>query len=658
MTKPLFWLTPPLVAFGLYHSTVSLPFFWDDVANFQFMFGRSLAQMWVDSSGFPYYRPLTFGLWRALQLAFGPTNPLPFHALNLLALVANGWLVGLLTKRLAADSNDADLIGWLAGALMTAFPFAALVAPLVASLFHLLVTLITVAACLCLLEYDRTRRPAWAVAAVALAALAPFTHESGLAAAALMGVCVFANRPIITIDSNKRLNDKFYIWHLTREAGIRHLIRPLALALLLNLAFIPWWAHVPKARPEGSFAWVGWESLGQSAVFFLEGLTFPIQFLARPLMALGMVDLWAVLALGLATLAVAALALRNRRWLWLGVAYCFIAALPALAALPFSYIIVSPRLMVFTAPAAAMLWAAVMVEASGRVTEKKRRGWLAAAAVVIVSIVPARHIQREVHWHHVALDHLRAFVADAQAHPAERLLVVNAVNWIAPTRATYALGHEGVEVMPGYLNLQLIAWAHTQRLYPVEGVAFPLVFRQLNELYFSAWGEALDWEAMAQRVRQADQVAVVRYADDGLSYQPVGRVVAAAGEALISFEDRIWLTSYRAEPTARAIDLYLNWRVNAASGEDIYAHASDCNGKLLGQMDGAGMGGIYPIWLWRPGESIEEVRRVELTTPSPGGCYQIGLGLFDPKTGRRTAAFDAAGRRLDNDEVVIQLPVH
>ena len=436
------------------------------------------------------------------------------------------------------------------------------------------------------------------------------------------------------------------------------MIRPLALALLLNLAFVPWWAHVPKARPEGSFAWVGWESLGQSAVFFLEGLTFPIQFLARPLMALGMADLWAVLALGLAALAVAALALRNRRWLWLGVVYCFIAALPALAALPFSYIIVSPRLMVFTAPAAAMLWAAVMGEASSRVTEKQGRGWLAAAAVVIVSIVPARHILREVHWHHVALDHLRAFVADAQAHPAERLLVVNPVNWIAPTRATYALGHEGVEVMPGYLNPQLIAWAHTLRLYPVEGVAFPLVFRQLNELYFSAWGDVLDWEAMAQRVRQADRVAVVRYADDGLSYQPVGRVVAATGEALISFENRIWLTSYRAEPTARAIDLYLNWRVKAASGEDIYAHASDCSGKLLGQMDGAGMGGIYPIWLWPPGESIEEVRHVELTTPSPDGCYQIGLGLFDPKTGLRTAAFDAAGHRLDNDEVIIQLPVH
>jgi len=648
-SKSLFWLTPPILALTLYGSTLTLPFFWDDVPHFQYLHNRSIPSIWSDASISPYYRPLTFTVWRVMQLVVGSTNPAPYHFVNVLALIVNGWLVGLLAKCLvqfsevSETSENSDLVGWLAGALLVVFPFAAQLVPWVAALSHLLVTLLTVGACVCILEYEKNSRPGWAIAAVALAALAPFASEAGLITSGLMTTCI----------AIRRLHTKPFSFEQT---GLRPLLLVIALSFLLNLAYLPLWAQVPKDRPAGALVWVGWESVWQTIIFFFEGLTFPIQFLARPLMALGLADLWAVAALGLIALALTWVVLQDRRWLVFSLVYCFIAALPATISLPFSYVIVSPRLMMITAPAAAILWAMGIAGGTRRLTRPGIRIGVAAIAVATVSSVPALHISREVHLHHLALDHLHAFVANLQSHPNDKTLIVNAVNWTAPVQADYALGHEGVEVMPGYLTPQLMAWVHTQTLYDVDAVTFSLIFPELKTIYFSTWGEALDWNAMAERVRAADHVAVIRYTDDGVEYNDVGNVAPASGEVIVSFEDRIGLTGMEAKVVPGAIELRLDWRVNAASGEDIFANALDCSGNVAGLSGGAGLGGIYPVWLWQPGESIHEVRRIQLETPSPDGCYRIEIGLFGPQTGQRTPAFGANDQRLENDVVRINLP--
>ncbi|MBI3242312.1 MAG: hypothetical protein HYZ49_08475, partial [Chloroflexi bacterium] len=66
------------------------------------------------------------------------------------------------------------------------------------------------------------------------------------------------------------------------------------------------------------------------------------------------------------------------------------------------------------------------------------------------------------------------------------------------------------------------------------------------------------------------------------------------------------------------------------------------------------LGGIYPVWLWQPGESIHEIRRIPLTAPASDGCYRIELGLFNPQTGARTPAFDSNGARLENDVLIVE----
>ncbi len=686
LSQILFWLTPPLLAIALYGSTLTLPFFWDDVPHFQYLHDRPISQIWLNASSTPYYRPLTFTLWRLLQLTFGPTNTAPYHTLNLFIWIIDGWLVTLLARLLlTAERENADLTGWLAGLLFIVFPFASQSIPWVASLSHPLVTALTLGACISALQFARSRTLPWAATAVVCAALAPFASEAGIAAAALMALCIAVKHwqtlKNLTLRglAGKNLTAKTRRTQsalktsrplrlcgeiLVKVGRTKNLYRDhssiflvIGLSLLLNLAYLPIWAQIPKNRPEEGLRWVGWESVGQSLVFFLEGLTFPFQFLAQPLINLGLTDMVAVIGLGAAALAIALLALQDRRWFALGAGYCLIAALPAIISLPFAYIIVSPRLMVITAPAAAILWARVAVETAGRLKWEKARPLAAALLVAAAGIVPAWHIAHEVRLHHLALDHVWDFIQFTKAQPDEKILVVNATNWIAPVRATYPLGHEGVEVMPGYVTPQLLAWVHTQALPDVEAVTFPLVFSQPQEIYFSTWGETLDWNAMAEHARAADRIALIRYGDEQIEFAEAGRMLAAraAGEAVISFADRIWLTEMEAAFNRQTIELRLSWRVNAVSGEDIFANALDCNGEVLGLSGGASLGGIYPIWLWQPGESIHEVRRIPLDQLSASGCYRIELGLFNPSGGARTEAYTANGNRLENDVVIIEL---
>jgi len=643
----------------LYFPVLSLPFFWDDVANFQHLFGKSIAQVWLDSKGFPYYRPFTFTLWYAMQKVFGATNTVPYHALNVITLLALAWAVSKLAHKLTRDS----LIAFIAGTLMGVFPFAALVVPLVASLFHLLVTLCAVLACLAILEFESTQRLRWAIIAIMFSIVTPFVHESGVTVSALMAVCLSAALLI-------RNAKNFSAFFAQRLFAVKSFFVVL-IAFIFNIVAFFIWRSIPK--DQGSFEWVGWDSIGQSIIFFLEGLTYPIQFISRWMMVqFGMKDVLAVAIVGIVGVVILWIMVRDWRWLLLGFAYCYVAASPSIIALNFSYITVSPRLMVYTAPAAVIVWAVAIVSFARRLmslragraetdavfkTASVYPRWITTSLALIITLliilVPIRHIQYEVQLHHVALDHLWTFLNAMKADPKSKHLIVNEVNWIARPQLTYALGHEGVEVMPGYLNPQLMAWVHTQELYDVDGVTFELIKKDVPNLYYAPWGDHLDWEAMAERTRKADRIWVVRYDENKIDFLELGRVVPASGEAIVSFADRIWLTSIKSEVKSDYIELRLSWRVNAKSGEDIFAHALDCDGNVLGQTDGASLGGVYPIWLWQAGESIHEIRRVPLSSTS--SCYRIEIGLFDPKTGERTMAKDASGKRIENDVFLIEI---
>ena len=148
-SRLLIWihfLTSPVLVAVLYWPVLELPFFWDDVANFEFMQERSLLSFWTSASGFPNYRPLGFSIFRIWQWLFGATNTFAFHLLNIIVMICNGWLITAIglkvwlaldngskpNKRPISKSTAGNIFAWQTAIVLCGFPFASIVIPLVA----------------------------------------------------------------------------------------------------------------------------------------------------------------------------------------------------------------------------------------------------------------------------------------------------------------------------------------------------------------------------------------------------------------------------------------------------------------------------------------------------------------------------------------------
>ena len=619
------------------------------------MAGRTLPDIWRSAAGFPYYRPLGFTAWRLLQLLFGETNTVAHHALNLLVLVFNGWLLGALAMRLAADrakTLDAGVYAWSSGAILTAFPFAALAVPLVASLFHLFVALLALAAGVSFLEYIQHGRRRWAVIAVVCAVLGPFVHESGVAVSGMLAILWM----VAPVNTGKPW------WSSARRRGGAVVLA----ALVTNLLFVLLWSNIPKMRTGGNLpGGLQANELWLNAVFFIISLTFPLQpWALNAQLNWDWLDVTAVLVFGGLALVVAFFLARRAgmvRWLLAGTGYAAVAAVPAILTLPFLYVIVSPRLMVLGAPGVALLWgsavAALVRLASHRITQSGGLLALAGLAIAALLAVPIRHIVAEVQLHQRALAPVEAMVQAIEAAPDERHLIVNPTTWLARVEVSYPIVHEGVVVFPEYVSPAQLAAIHLGAEVEVEGVAFPPIYTEPREHYFDVWGPLMDWESLAARIRAVDHIWLVTYGDGPLQFARVGQKLEGAATSAAPIATfaakRVSLESAAARLADGAIELTLDWNVREPTGEEVFAHALDCSGTVLGLADGPPVGRMFPFWLWQANDRFRDTRFIPLDALSGDGCYQVEVGLFNPADGSRPEAFDAAGQRLEKDALYL-----
>ncbi len=191
----------------------------------------------------------------------------------------------------------------------------------------------------------------------------------------------------------------------------------------------------------------------------------------------------------------------------------------------------------------------------------------------------------------------------------------------------------------------------------VEGVAFPPIYTEPREHYFDVWGALMDWESLAAHIRAADYIWLVTYGDGPLRFLGVGQKLegAAPSEAPTAtfFAKRVLLESAAVRLAGAAIALTLDWNVREPTGEEVFAHALDCNGNVLGLADGPPLRRMFPFWLWQANDRFRDTRLIPLDAFSSDGCYQVEVGLFNPADGSRPEAFDAAGQRLENDALYL-----
>ena len=643
--------TPPLLAFALYWPALQLPFFWDDIGNLNFLAGKGLGEIWTSAAGFAYYRPLGFSVGWLAQRISGAPHAVVLHALNIFALAGCGWLVGALAMRWpGAPAQLGGQTGWVAlvaAALLTASPFAALVVPLVASLFHLLVTLLALQGALALLEYRRTARRLWGAAAVLCIGLAPFAHESGVA----VGLALLCSIG----------------WQMPRaiagRSGLRWLQRAdlaLVAGITANVLFPLLWLAVPKMRAENTLPLRPVGELLRNSIFFLQGLTYPWQPFVLPLKAWSGWDEKLLVSIvgGLALLLAGWLCARagTLRAALAAVGFSAAAALPSILTLPELYVVVSPRLLVFPAVGAVLLWALALCALA------QRMPWPRSAALVLLALLlltPVRYIWSRVQLHVRALAPISQLVQVVRAAPHARQLLVNPVRWLALDKQVYPIVHDGVVVLPEYHSPADLIALNSGLAVQLDGVNFPLVATEPQHHYYDVWGDVLFWEPMAERLRQYDGVWLMLYGDGPLQVIEAGQVLKAAPDIapLAKFGgDNLRLLSAKAARTGITLNLELVWQTQQSSTAEIFVHGLDCTGNMLGQADGAPLARMFPLWLWRAGEAVRDVRQIQLANAPDNGCTQIAVGLFDSASGVRLPAADAAGLALADDRYVIKVP--
>lgn len=111
------------------------------------------------------------------------------------------------------------------------------------------------------------------------------------------------------------------------------------------------------------------------------------------------------------------------------------------------------------------------------------------------------------------------------------------------------------------------------------------------------------------------------------------------------------LTGYRVEGE-RQLHVALLWRADQRIEKDytVFVHLADANQRVIAQQDRAPAFGLYPTTLWQPGESIVDAYDLSIDAP---GKYTLIVGMYDPATLARVSAFDANGKRLPDDRVIL-----
>ena len=194
--QPLYWLLFAvlcgIVAYLLYGTSLSLPFFFDDFVHYPFVEDNNVAQIWLSTNDLAYYRPLNFTLWRITYELFQGHDPFVDHAINLFLHAFNGFLVGWSASRLWSLRGDRFPVVtrdefrddvwriYLSATLFLLFPFSYQAVPWVGSLSHILVTTIILLAVFCFVQMRRTRLRLWGIASLFFTFLAPFAHENGV----------------------------------------------------------------------------------------------------------------------------------------------------------------------------------------------------------------------------------------------------------------------------------------------------------------------------------------------------------------------------------------------------------------------------------------------------------------------------------------------
>lgn len=638
--RRLFWaglLLWGVVLVGVtYGASVTLPFFSDDLVHIPYLEATPIAAMFRETGGMAYYRPLSFAIWRLMYLASGSHSALLHHSFNLLLHLASGMLVAWLAAALWQRQPRPALRAVLSATLFWLYPFSYQAVPWSGAVVHLLVATLLLLALVGYLRWQGGGGRGWLLLSLAATVLAPFNHENGV----LVGPAVF----LVAV-----------AW---RGAGHwRAALKDGLVWTLPVLLWLPLYWLVPKGA-DATAGFHGLESMAQNGAYLLQGMAYPLTFFGGWLVRRGVNDMSAALVLALPALALAALVqwrtggprrLALFPWLWSALAWA-----PALVVLGFDYVVGGARLLLLASVGVAWLWADVAVrllparERAGR--RQGAQAALVAAAVLAVLLASLSFIRTRM-GNHLLLGAAveQAVALTTEANAAEREAVfLNFPAWVAPGRRTFALGAEGVVLLPDNAPQDAVVAMQTGepaalRLVEYADIRVPVDYN------LGVAGAGPVWAELAAA---RAQLFVVVPVGETVEIQPAGMfdppaVVAAPLATFDDGESVVRLLAAGAGAAGGTTAVTLTWQVETppAGPATVFVHLLDEAGQLVAQDDGHPLAGTYPFLLWEAGQVVADVRVLD------AGGTAVLVGLYDPLSGQRLEGVDASGGALADGAV-------
>ena len=674
--KILFLTIAAIVLTAIFYGrTIWLPFFFDDLVQLPFVDRYSFIEHWLGSNESPYYRPLVISIWKLSGNIFGFHSPIVQHGLNLVFHALNGLLIAILGMKLyglvseAAEqrssgdsplrysatssqtiSNDSSMLknpfffGLLTLSLYLIFPFHHQAVPWPGAFFHIFVTTLILGSLIAYLN-DRL------VLALVIGFLAPFAHENGVVIPALI-FCVELIRFIEAKRSWQNLIVKSVL--MGTPALVWLILRSLVSVERASQTLFP-----------------GIESIWQSLTWFFQGLTWPSAIFWRflPLQP-WLNDLSQVWLLGGIAVAVSiSFCWRPKSKLVLllfGGCWWFIASAPAMLALPFGYIVNSPRLLSLAGCGIALFWTVVLMGLIDQlINQPIQFKWVGGIFLLIFCAAQYLAIGqiREANLYHLMLGDVYQQAAEI-AYELDDLdqypVFVNFPSSAAPSQKTFVLGNEGVVFWPGYAPQHTIVTTNR----PIESIDQQFV--QVDRI-------RSDQPYLYGIVRPTSTLEMVRhdtaaifyntiYMSDSMNLVEVGKVTNRPfGDQLGHFSPEsgifeLALADWQVSREIIGIDPFykikIDWRltINNEPAENItvFVHAVSESGELLDQRDGDPVDGLIPLDSIRIGNGLTEFRYV----PSNPNISALRLGLYNRMTGERVPFFDDTGQRLPDDMFV------
>ena len=161
-------------------------------------------------------------------------------------------------------------------------------------------------------------------------------------------------------------------------------------------------------------------------------------------------------------------------------------------------------------------------------------------------------------------------------------------------------------------------------------------------------------------IRSVDDVYLTNYNwDKAATLECVGGVsIDDVYEYLANFDHRVWLTDANASLQGNMIQVQLRWHlVKKTENYDAFVHAINYDGTVLDLKDGPALGRMYPIWQWRPGETIVDRRQIELVPSKDSSCFRLEIGLFNPKTNEWMPVLDSLGAAFPNQILHLHIKI-